>query len=108
MQIGQISWIDKYLMPKKKTETGSLIGRTNSGINNSTKAQLKKIQSGNLDTNLPTVNYSDLYMFVNNQWIHKGKSCMLCSKVMNDPFVLENHHYVCIVNKQKNHSGFYD
>ena len=93
---------------KRGTDIGSIIGRTNSGINNSTKAQLKKIQNEKLDMSLPPVNYSDLYMYAKNEWTHKGKSCMLCSKVMNDPIVLENHHYVCIVNKQKHHSGFYD
>ena len=91
---------------KRGTDIGSIIGRTNSGINNSTKAQLKKIQNANLDTTLPPVIYSDLYMYARNEWIHKGKSCMLCSKVMNDPIVLENHRYVCAVNIQKHkHTG---
>jgi hypothetical protein len=96
-------------MRKKRTPINqSKIGQINSGINSTTKAQLKKIQSANLDTTLPPVQYSDVYMYVKKSWTYKGKSCMLCSKVMNDPIVLENHHYVCIVNKQRNHKGFYD
>jgi hypothetical protein len=90
-------------MPKnKKVHEGCV----NSGVNSSTKAQRKKIDKGNFDLSLPEVNYSDIYMYVNKKWNHKGKSCMLCNTLMNDQFVLDNHHYVCQVNifKQK-HKG---
>lgn len=93
---------------KRFSSNEAKLGCVTSGINSTTKAQLKKIQSGDLDTSLPTVNYSDLYMFVKNQWVHKGKSCMLCDKVMNDPLVLEKHHYICEVNKQKQRKSLDD
>lgn len=94
-------------MQSKRTRTNeSKIGQINNGINSTTKAQLKKIQNANFDKSLPNVKYSDLYMFVNKKWTYKGKSCMLCDKVMNDPTVLEHHHYICTVNIQKHrHTG---
>jgi hypothetical protein len=91
---------------KRKAGASHLLGSITGGINSTTKSQLKKIQNTILDTTLPPVTYGDLYMYVKNQWTHKGKCCMLCSKVMNDPIVLENHRYVCAVNIQKHkHTG---
>lgn len=87
-------------MIKKKTPSTN-INFITTGINNSTKAQLKKIQNLELDKSLPTVKYSDIYMYSKQKWSYKGKCCMLCDKVMNDPIVIENHHYVCTVNIQK-------
>jgi hypothetical protein len=73
-------------------------------INATTKAQKKKIDNAKLDMSLPKVKYSDIYIYLKKNWQYKGKSCMLCGTVMNDPYVLEHHHYVCNVNKQK-HTG---
>ena len=85
-------------MPKnKKVHEGCI----NSGVNSSTKAQRKKIDKGDFDLSLPNVNYSDMYMYANKKWNHKGKSCMLCNTLMNDNYVIEHHHYICAVNIQK-------
>jgi hypothetical protein len=91
-------------MPKKRYAVIAKPNLVSSGINSATKAQLKRIQTQELDKSLPTVKYSDVYVYSKQQWTYKGKSCMLCDKVMNDPIVLENHHYVCGVNIQKHKS----
>ena len=83
-------------------------GCVTSGVNASTKAQKRKIDSNKLDLSLPTVSYADIYMYVKKKWIHKGKGCMLCNTIMNDPYVLEHHHYVCEINKQKSRRSLDD
>lgn len=87
----------KRKLPTLETKLKQVAG----GINATTKAQRKKIDNGKLDKSLPMVNYSDIYMYLKNSWQHKGKCCMLCGSLMNDPYVLEHHHYVCEVNIQK-------
>lgn len=69
-----------------------------SSINASTKAQKKKIDNIQKDLSLPNVSFAEVYMYQNKQWQHKGKTCMLCSKMMNDSYVIDNHHYVCEQN----------
>lgn len=92
------SQLDKYLMPKQILNLGSVI----SSVNSSTKSQLKKLNKVKIDKSLPRVNYADIYFYSNKKWNLKGKGCMLCNTIMNDPYVLDNHHYVCEVNIQKN------
>jgi len=69
-----------------------------SSINTSTKAQRKKIDKIDKDTTLPTVQFAEVYMYQKGAWHFKGMSCMLCSKIMNDQYVIDNHHYVCEIN----------
>lgn len=89
---------------KKKTKLETKVNQVAGSINATTKAQRKKIDVTKLDMSLPKVQYSDIYMYTKKSWQYKGKCCMLCRITMNDPYVLEHHHYVCIVNKQK-HTG---
>jgi len=67
-------------------------------INNSTRSQKNKIKNSKLDTSLPPVNFASVYMYQYKSWHYKGMSCMLCNKIMNDDYVIKNHHYVCEVN----------
>ena len=69
-----------------------------SSINTSTKAQRKKIDKIDKDTSLPTVQFAEVHMYQKGAWHFKGMSCMLCSKIMNDQYVIDNHHYVCEIN----------
>jgi len=75
-----------------------------SSINTSTKAQRKKIDKIDKDTSLPTVRFAEVHMYQKGVWQYKGYSCMLCQKIMNDQYVIDNHHYVCEINifKHKN------
>ena len=86
---------------KKKTKLETKVNQVAGSINATTKAQKKKIDTTKLDMSLPKVNYSDVYIYLKKNWQYKGKGCMLCGIVMNDPYVLEHHHYICQVNKLK-------
>jgi len=86
-------------MQKRKSHT--LESKKNllaGSINTSTKAQRKKIDKQVKDTSLPNVQFAEVYMYQNSVWHYKGMSCMLCNKIMNDDYVIKNHHYVCEVN----------
>lgn len=70
------------------------------GVNNTNKAQLRKINKATLDKHLPQVPLTDLYMRVDKKWNYKGKSCRLCGVLVNDPIVIDKHRYVCeVLNK---------
>ena len=89
-------------MPYKKLNpVDKKISHVAGSINSTTKAQKKKIDNAKLDMSLPKVQYSDVYIYLKKNWQYKGKGCMLRGIVMNDPYVLEHHHYVCQVNKLK-------
>lgn len=94
----------KRKLPTLETKLKQVAG----GINTTTKAQRKKIDKTKFDISLPRVQYSDIYMYLKKSWHYKGKSCMLCGSLMNDPYVLEHHHYVCEINKQKQRKSFDD
>lgn len=89
-------------MPKTRfSDTQRYSGGLTSGMNSVNKAQRKKLEKTKFDHSLPKVPYSDIYFRSKNIWVHKGKCCMRCHAIMDDPYVLEHHHYICEVNIQK-------
>lgn len=76
------------------------------GINHSTKSQLKKISQAETQIKKNKVKREqvplvDLYMRVDGEWVHKGKSCGYCQILMNDKVVIDKHRYVCKVLNRK-------
>lgn len=95
-------------MTIKKTASEKIAGKAKqrstsvtNGINTADKNQLKRIEQLKITKELEQVPLNDLYMRVNNKWLHKGKTCAFCGTNMNLPKVIEHHRYVCKVLNKK-------
>ena len=78
------------------------------GVNVADKSQLKKLAKLVDRPDIPRVPIGKLYMRLKGTWVYKGTFCRLCSSTMNDSYVIDNHHYICEVNKQKQHKSLDD
>jgi hypothetical protein len=77
------------------------IGAKLGGLNQSTKAQLKKIENITVNTEIPQVPLCNFYVRSKNIWQHKGISCRLCGVLLSDQKILDKHRYICKVLKDK-------
>ena len=85
----------------KKTKEEKMLSSMRAGVNNSNKAQLKRIQKIKITEKREQVPLSDMYVRVNKKWIHRGISCRLCDVIMTDKIVIDKHRYVCdVINKR--------
>lgn len=96
---------NKYIMGfkkgQKKTELQIKSSSISAGVHSSNRAQLKKIKNLEILDDRPQVPTSNLYMYVNKNWVHKGTSCRLCGVLMSDNEVLLKHQYICKVLNKK-------
>jgi len=86
---------------KKKSPLQLKSAALSAGVNSSNRAQLRKINSIEILEEKPTVPTSNLYMYVNKTWVHKGISCRLCNVLMSDTEVILKHQYICKVLNKK-------
>lgn len=86
----------------KKTQLQLKSAAMSAGVNSSNRAQLRKINKIKKLDDRPQVPTSDLYMYVNKSWVHKGTSCRLCGALMSDNEVILKHRYICKVLNRNN------
>lgn len=86
---------------KKKSPIERKIISSLGGINNSTKAQLKKISKIKIDNVKPKVPTTTLYIYINGKWVCKGLCCRYCNSILNNDELIDKHQYICKVLNKK-------
>jgi hypothetical protein len=83
---------------KKKLDAKT--SRISSGMNHTTRSQLKKIQKVDTSKYIEQVPMGELYVRLKGIWVEKGKYCYICGSLLGfDEEVLDKHRYVCAGQK---------